>query len=397
MVDRIQPKILYLQFMDPAAYPPLEHSSQILAKQGWQVLFLGVQRRGRKTLEFPPHSNIRVRRLCLDSPGWWQKFQYVGFCFWAVIWAILWKPQWVYASDLLSCPVALLLSYLPKARVIYHEHDSFPPAATLFLRLCLWARRALAQRVHSCILPNKERAARFKKETGTNHKVLCVWNCPRQEEVSRSRSSELKKPLRLYYHGNLSSDLLPPTVLEAVARAGKDVQLFIIGYGAMGHKDYVTQLKERSARLGIDKQVRFFDTIPRYQLWELMGQCDVGLALMPKRANNPNFQMMIGASNKPFDYLAGGLALLVSDFPDWKKTYVDPGYGLACDPADPQSIARALRWFLDHPAETRAMGERARQRILSEWNYEKQFSPVFKQINGNNEEIIAAASARHAG
>ena len=47
-----------------------------------------------------------------------------------------------------------------------------------------------------------------------------------------------------------------------------------------------------------------------------------------------------------------------------------------------RSIAEALGWFLNHPADMRAMGERGRQRILSEWNYERQFSPVFEQLNG---------------
>ena len=89
---------------------------------------------------------------------------------------------------------------------------------------------------------------------------------------------------------------------------------------------------------------------------------------------------MAGASNKPFDYLACGLALLVSDLPDWRKMFVEPGYGLACNPNDTDSIAAQLRWFLKHPAETREMGERGRQRILTEWNYERQFAAVVEVI-----------------
>ena len=91
---------------------------------------------------------------------------------------------------------------------------------------------------------------------------------------------------------------------------------------------------------------------------------------------------MVGASNKVFDYLASGLALLVSDLPEWKETYVEPGYGLACNPDDPQSIASALERFLKHPTEMREMGERGRQKILKEWNYEQQFMPVLGRLNG---------------
>jgi hypothetical protein len=44
-----------------------------------------------------------------------------------------------------------------------------------------------------------------------------------------------------------------------------------------------------------------------------------------------NEQAMAGASNKPFDYLACGVPLLVSDLLDWRMMFVKPGYGLACN------------------------------------------------------------------
>jgi glycosyltransferase involved in cell wall biosynthesis len=89
---------------------------------------------------------------------------------------------------------------------------------------------------------------------------------------------------------------------------------------------------------------------------------------------------MTGASNKPFDYLACGLALLVSDLPDWRSAYVEPGYGLACDPQDPESIAGAVRRFLGDPGLARSMGENGRQRILADWNYEGRFLPVYSRL-----------------
>jgi glycosyltransferase involved in cell wall biosynthesis len=88
------------------------------------------------------------------------------------------------------------------------------------------------------------------------------------------------------------------------------------------------------------------------------------------------------SSNKPFDYLACGVVPLVSDLPAWRETYVESGYGLACDPADPASIAEAVGGLLAHPARMREMGERGRQRIVEEWNYERQFAPVLERIVG---------------
>jgi glycosyltransferase involved in cell wall biosynthesis len=104
----------------------------------------------------------------------------------------------------------------------------------------------------------------------------------------------------------------------------------------------------------------------------------VGLALIPKSSEDGNFQAMTGASNKPFDYLACGLAVLVSDLPDWCDLFVRPGYGLACDPAQPASISAALRYFLDTPGAARRMGTSGQKRIASDWNYELQFEKVLK-------------------
>jgi glycosyltransferase involved in cell wall biosynthesis len=89
---------------------------------------------------------------------------------------------------------------------------------------------------------------------------------------------------------------------------------------------------------------------------------------------------MTGASNKVFDYLACGLALLVSDLPDWNELFVTRGFAHSCDPQDPESIAAALRWFVQNPIQTAGMADRGQKRIASEWNYETQFQPLLRSI-----------------
>src|SRR5437763_77589 len=101
-------RIAYVQYTNPAAYPPLEHSSRILARAGWKVLFLGIRSRGGRALRFPPHSNVTVRFLGTCSVGFRQKLHYLTYCIWVFAWVLAWRPRWVYASDPLSCPIALV-------------------------------------------------------------------------------------------------------------------------------------------------------------------------------------------------------------------------------------------------------------------------------------------------
>lgn len=376
-------RILYLQYTNPAGYPPLEHSSRLLANAGWEILFLGVTMPGVEALRFPPHPGITVYQRPSAAAGWRQKGHYARFALWTMRWALRWRPSWVYASDLLACPAALLVSVLPGARVIYHEHDSPAPGArTRFLRFCLWARRRLAGRAELCVLPSVQRAELFAAQTAPRAKVVCVWNCPRQEEIPPARPADDGSRLVVLYHGSLVPARLPSTVLEALARLPEQVTLRVIGYETAGSSGYVRQLQEMACRLGIAGRVEFARALPRSELLTSCRQCDIGLALMPTQTSDLNLRLMVGASNKPFDYLACGLALLVSDLPDWRATYVTPGYGLACVPEDPASIAGALRWFLDHPQERLVMGSQGRQRVLQEWNYERQFGPVLVHLNG---------------
>lgn len=334
-----------------------------------------------RALQFPTHPRIELRLLSFCPAGWRQKLHYVGFVIWVLAWTLYWRPRWVYASELLSCPIGLLLTFVPGISVIYHEHDSpAPTAGNAFMQTCFAARRHLAKRATMCILPNHERLERFVEETGQRQDAFCVWNCPRTEEVSPPRESVQTGELQIYYHGNLSPSLLPKTVIEALAQVPEGVRLYAVGYETSGYKGYAQQLKEEARRLGVDARVHFLDAMPRFRLLETCRRMDVGLALMPKNDPNINLRHLIGASNKPFDYLAGGLPLLVSDIAEWIELYVKPEYGLACDSENPESIAAALRWFLEHPAEIRSMGERGRLRIISEWNYEMQFDPVLEAM-----------------
>src|ERR1041385_5473127 len=97
----VRTRILYLQYTNPAGYPPLQHSSRILADAGWSVLFLGTGAApplqhssriladagwsvlflgtgaaGSGSLEFPAHQNIEIRRMPFCMAGWRQKLHF---------------------------------------------------------------------------------------------------------------------------------------------------------------------------------------------------------------------------------------------------------------------------------------------------------------------------------
>jgi hypothetical protein len=90
---------------------------------------------------------------------------------------------------------------------------------------------------------------------------------------------------------------------------------------------------------------------------------------------------MTGASNKPFDYLAVGQMLLVSDLLDWREMFVAPGYARSCNAYDAFELGEAMTWCVENREAVRASGEAGRRRVLAEWNYERCFAPVVDILN----------------
>jgi glycosyltransferase involved in cell wall biosynthesis len=377
-------RILYLQFTDPGGYPPLEHSSRILAARMWDVLFLGITAPNDHGIEFPTNARIRVKFLRGRSSGWRQKFQYALYFMWALYWTLRWRPLWIYASDSLSCPIALLIQKLVHVRVVYHEHDTPDPEdlQSPFMKVVLVCRKELGRNAALCVLPQAKRLQCFVEATKRTRLTLCVWNCPGRSEIQCHEPSKAR-PLTLYYHGSIIRDRLPPSIIVAATRFKRDLRIRITGYETAGGLGYVQELMSLAAKLGAPELVEASNALSRAKLLPIASAADVGWCAVPRLRGDFNCHHMVGASNKVFEYMACGLPLLVSNLPDWISTFVEPGYGLACDPDDPDSIESALQWFLDHPVERREMGQKGRDKIRTEWNYENMFTNVLGEIESD--------------
>src|SRR5580765_6909970 len=99
MADRPNaPRVLYVQYTNPGAYPPIHHSARMLADAGFDVLMLGTVRDG-SPLTVPAHDRIRVELMRFEPAGWRQKLHYARFAAWIAAATLKYRPTWVYASD----------------------------------------------------------------------------------------------------------------------------------------------------------------------------------------------------------------------------------------------------------------------------------------------------------
>jgi glycosyltransferase involved in cell wall biosynthesis len=336
---------------------------------------------GSNKLRFPPHPRVRVKRIKFIPGGWIQKLQYLFFSCWTLYWTWRWKPHWVYASDSLACPGVWLAQKLTNVRVVYHEHDSPDPgqAKSWFMNQIFGYRGRLGRDANLCVLPQQVRLLKFVETTGRTKPTFCVWNCPRLDEIPDLNSNH-DRELIIYYHGSISSGRLPIQLIVAASRFKGAVRIRVVGYETLGSIGYLGELIDLAAKNGAAGMIEPLGTIPRYDLLRSASKAQIGLSLMPKQSEDINMQHMVGASNKPFDYMASALPLLVTDLPEWVAMFVDPGYARACDPDDPDSIEAALRWYLEHPDERRQMGRRGQEKIRQVWNYESMFAGVLERL-----------------
>jgi glycosyltransferase involved in cell wall biosynthesis len=256
------------------------------------------------------------------------------------------------------------------------------------MRQVLAARRRAIRTADLCVVPSDGRARALEAATGRRD-IAVVWNGPRRDEAAAPHAPTNGAVVRFLYQGSIVPARLPPAVVEALSQVDARAQLVIAGYTTIGHPGYLEALLAHARTRGVADRVTYAGVLNRTALLDLAAGSDVGLALFPIDTTDPNESTMVGASNKAFEYLARGLPLIVSDRPEWREAFTGRELARPCDPARAESVAAALRWFVERPAERWAMGERGRQRVLAGWNYETTFAPVLETLVGRPPKAAA--------
>lgn len=129
-------------------------------------------------------------------------------------------------------------------------------------------------------------------------------------------------------------------------------------------------------------QVEFKGRIPHQAVAQEMAQSTVGLALT-SYCRNSDWKNGTMGNTKIFEEMMAGLPVVCTDFVLWRE-FVDRYHcGICVDPENPDEIASAIRYLLDHPEEARRMGENGRRAVKEEFNWgveEKKLLALYEDI-----------------
>jgi glycosyltransferase involved in cell wall biosynthesis len=275
----------------------------------------------------------------------------------------------------MGIPVALALGRDHHAPVVYDARDIYLEARNLARSrgIVRWAlaraERGWASRSGRVITVNQA-YAEVMAQRFTRDLPLVVMNCSARFDPPDPPERRFHEILALppgakvvLYHGGL----FPERGIEQLMTAMRDIDgavLVLMGYGALEPELRATAaLPEHAGRVFV------LPAVPPQDLHPWVAAADI--AAMPIQASTLNHRLT--TPNKLFEAMAAGVPVVASDLPGMATIVREVGFGRLCDPADPASIAAAIRSILEaSPDEVATMRANARRAAHERYNWEAQ-------------------------
>lgn len=144
--------------------------------------------------------------------------------------------------------------------------------------------------------------------------------------------------------------------LSALKNDGVEWELVLAGDGPERKS-----LESEAAELGIVSQVRFLGFQTQEQVLSLQRASD--LFVLPSLSEGIPVSLM--------EAMACGIPVIATSVRGVPELVINKHTGLLVPPKAPTAIAEAIRWIVEHPEEVEAMTERARQKVVEEFNRER--------------------------
>jgi len=202
------------------------------------------------------------------------------------------------------------------------------------------------------------------------HKTIIVQNFPILNEFSQFKADNYsQRKSIIIYIGTISSLRGAKEMVEAMDLLPREIKSYLILMGKFSYPNLKNELK----KIGGWDKVNFMDWQPRKYVEGILLKARVGLVPFHPVPNHIESQ-----PNKFFEYMAAGIPIVVSDFPVWRKFVEDSGCGILVDPLNPNDIAHAIQWLLEHPDQAAAMGRRGQEAVKFKYNWENEAKKLIK-------------------
>lgn len=228
------------------------------------------------------------------------------------------------------------------------------------------------KRIDTMIVENHTRAKYNEELYGFYPNVL--HNYPSLEIQQVDGKVDLHKMLDLppdekilLYQGGIQTGRGLEKLVEAYSKF-KEGTLVFIGDGKIK-----TELQRMVKERGLEDGIRFIPKVPVKELPKYTRNAYLGFQVL----NNVCFNHWSASSNKLFEYIMNEVPVVASNFPEIKKVVDENKIGITIDPHNPDEIAKAVNYLLEHP-DKRDLFSRNCKNARKKYNWEIEQENLLK-------------------
>lgn len=291
----------------------------------------------------------------------------------------------VHTNSLKADILGALAARMARVPVLWHvrdriDEDYLPrPVVRLFRWLCRWMPQyvvANSNATMGTIRPRRsDRCAAIHSGVLADERAHVVYDGVFDHHSGAGEPVDPARAPLIGLVGRISPWKGQHIFLQAAARVRRhfpNARFQIIGSVLFDEQEYEKEIRAVCTGLGLDDCVEF--TGFRNDVPDLIDRLDI---LVHASTTGEPFGQVVAegmAAGKPVVATAGGGV---------PEVVVDGVTGLLAPMGNALAMANAIVWFLDHPAEAREMGQRARERILTHFTVEltaRKMSLVYEEI-----------------
>lgn len=255
------------------------------------------------------------------------------------------RPDAIHSHDVNTLPTAWLASVFTRTPLVYDAHEiSTDREGYAKLRsLVGWVEKKLMPRAAATITTTDARAKFFARAYRIPRPVV-LQNRPRL--LIEKRSDRLRRELELempwpivLYQGGLQQGRGLARLVDAAGMIERAYFVF------MGGGRLAQSLERQAIDAGLSERVRFIPTVSLDDLPGYTASADIGV----QPIENTCLNHLTTDSNKLFEYMMAGLAVVASGMPEIRAIVNRYEFGITVPPGDTEALAQAIRTLVDNP------------------------------------------------
>jgi glycosyltransferase involved in cell wall biosynthesis len=284
-------------------------------------------------LPFPPRGTSQARRL-LGAAVFWAR---------AAREIVAADADVFHSHNLHLVVPCMIAARRCRAKLVYDAHEIVTgTGARLKRALARPSERFVWKRADAVISTNATRA-RYLEQLHGGEPPVVLGNYPDEPpalspvDLRASLTIPSDAPILIYQGGFYFDTRCFDTVAEAL-RGLPGWHWVLVGFGS---PQTIERLRKTLQDHGVDDRSHVLPPVPAEELLHITAGADVGV--VPLRATELN--TYFGDTNKLFEYLVAGLAVVGSDFPEERRAILENPVGpvgAVFDPDKPESVATAI-------------------------------------------------------